>query len=146
MKNIKKFFKNQKGFSLVELIIVIAILAVLAGIAVPNLIGYIQRSRTSADLSNATIIANAIVVELAYRDGNFSTGGDANSTVEFKQYTTEEANANVDRALINAAIGKLQNVPRQSTTGNPNFYIKVEGGKVSVYRGATTATEKVYPN
>ncbi|TCT16895.1 type IV pilus assembly protein PilA [Natranaerovirga pectinivora] len=146
MKNIKKFFKNQKGFSLVELIIVIAILAVIAGIAAPNLIGYVQRSRVSADESNATLIANAILVELADRGGNtYSTGGDANSTVEFRQYTPAEANANPDRTLINDAIGNLQNVPTQKVaTGN--FYIKIENGKVSVYRGSDTTSLKVYPN
>ena len=51
--------KNNKGFSLVELIIVIAIMAILAGALAPALIKYINKSRKSADISNADTIRTA---------------------------------------------------------------------------------------
>ena len=41
----KKFRKNQKGFTLVELIVVLVILAILAAMLVPALLGYIDRAR-----------------------------------------------------------------------------------------------------
>ena len=41
--------KNNKGFSLVELIIVIAIMAILVGVMAPQLIKYIEKSNVSAD-------------------------------------------------------------------------------------------------
>ena len=40
---------NQKGFSLIELILVIAILGILAAIAVPTYIGFADRAKTTAD-------------------------------------------------------------------------------------------------
>lgn len=43
---------GNKGFSLVELIIVIAIMAALIAILAPMLIRYVQSSRQSADLAN----------------------------------------------------------------------------------------------
>lgn len=44
---------NEKGFTLVELIVVVCILGVLASVAVPNFIGYRQRSMINTDASSA---------------------------------------------------------------------------------------------
>lgn len=43
--------KNNKGFSLVELIIVIAIMAVLIGVLAPQYLRYVEKSKKQADLS-----------------------------------------------------------------------------------------------
>ena len=51
---------NNKGFSLVELIIVIAIMAILAGALAPALISYVAKSRRSTTVSNAQTIASGI--------------------------------------------------------------------------------------
>ncbi len=51
---------NNKGFSLVELIIVIAIMAILAGAIAPALIKYIDKSRKSNDVSSAKTIKTAV--------------------------------------------------------------------------------------
>lgn len=62
--------KNQKsltnkGFSLVELIIVIAIMAVLVGVLAPQFMRYVERSRESADIQNCQEIISAIQVAVA---------------------------------------------------------------------------------
>jgi len=52
--------RSKKGFTLIELIIVIAILGIIALIAIPNLAGIRQRSQVSADKRTAEQIGKAV--------------------------------------------------------------------------------------
>ena len=51
---------NNKGFSLIELIIVIAIMAVLVAIIAPNLTKYLGKSKTNTDSKNIDEIASTL--------------------------------------------------------------------------------------
>ena len=56
--------KNNKGFSLVELIIVIAIMAILVGVMAPQLIKYIEKTNVSADTQLADTVKSAITTAM----------------------------------------------------------------------------------
>ncbi len=51
--------KKNKGFTLVELIVVLVILAILSAILVPTLTGYIEQARNKKDLRNAKALMEA---------------------------------------------------------------------------------------
>lgn len=51
---------NNKGFSLVELIVVIAIMAVLVGLLVPQFLRYVERSRMSIDIHNIDLMCHTV--------------------------------------------------------------------------------------
>ena len=57
--------KNNKGFSLVELIIVIAIMAILVGVMAPQLIKYIGKTKVEADREMINAIYTAIVYAMS---------------------------------------------------------------------------------
>ncbi len=52
--------KNNKGFSLVELIVVIAIMAVLVAVIAPQLLKYVEKSRQSTDIQTIDNVASAL--------------------------------------------------------------------------------------
>ncbi len=64
---------NNKGFSLVELIIVIAIMAVLIGVLAPQFIKYVERSRESTDLQNVEELKTAVEAWVADSQGASGT-------------------------------------------------------------------------
>lgn len=100
----KKEKMNNKGFSLVELIIVIAIMAVLVVVLAPQYLKYVERSRNSTDVSNATAIVTACQVWAA--DPN---AGEKNAlgvdTVAFKSGDTFEITVDKDGCAVGKGSG-----------------------------------------
>ncbi len=72
-KMLDKVRKSNKGFTMVELIIVIAIIAILAAILAPQYLRFVEDARVTNDISSAKTIDSAINVLVA--DGTLQNGG-----------------------------------------------------------------------
>lgn len=102
---------NNKGFSLVELIIVIAIMAILIVVLAPQYLKYVEKSRNSTDLQNAVELKTAIEVYASDPDSveAFPNGEKFMFTVTSTGTTvTGDAQAvkAADAALAEAALDK----------------------------------------
>ena len=75
-----KLRKNQKGFTLIELIVVIAILGILAALVTPRLMGFTDSANQRVDASNAKLLSN--VASMIYADtGAYPTWGASFTTM-----------------------------------------------------------------
>ena len=106
MKMNTKTMKNwraQAGFTLVELIVVIAILAILGGVAVPAYSGYVEKANKQADISLISEIEHALA--LAYYSGTIPAGEQGCVILSVGENPSGfSADSNVEKALL-AAFG-----------------------------------------
>lgn len=72
-----KFLRSKKGFTLVELMIVVAIIGILAGIAIPRYMNFIRRSKEGATKGNLGAIRSALNIYYSDLEGIFPARGTA---------------------------------------------------------------------
>lgn len=140
---------SNKGFSMVELIIVIAIMAILAAALAPSLIKYINKSRLSTAVSDGTTIASAInsalASEAAFQAADSYTGiTSLNTVLGNNDAFAKEVSENVGKASVTGKAKKDLSGASMATV----YAIKVDtvNNTVSVYYGDTDADHMVSPN
>ena len=75
MKKLREMKKNNKGFSLVELIVVIAIMVVLIAVLGSTILGYVEKSKYSKDIQALDSIKTAVSTFVADPDAKYTNGG-----------------------------------------------------------------------
>lgn len=152
MKNyVAKLRENQeKGFSLVELIIVMAIMAILVGVVASQVIPYMEKSRQSKDQQQLSSLGTDIVSSIANAakdvgDVGMTSGaatgveatassyvlfGDADVDQQFYEIRGESDTA----TALSKVAGKLTSKAATDTSkGNKKIYVAYESAKGIVY-------------
>ena len=109
---------NKKGFTLIEILIVISVIGILASIVLVNLGGFRSRGRDARRISDLRTIQNAL--ELYYANsGNYPIGTEDNLYDEVE------------------ALPGIVKLPRNPKTGNPKYSYGADANGLSYVLGAT---------
>lgn len=137
--NKKQKSLTNKGFSLVELIIVIAIMAVLVGVLAPQYLKYVHNSKVSTDVQNAQEMATAINVAIADQQKIFNSTTDKTITAASIPWTNTSLKAQATSKLSSTATFEITG---NDTTGVTKITLK------GVNNGAATPKNEyqVYPD
>ncbi|MBQ8147721.1 MAG: prepilin-type N-terminal cleavage/methylation domain-containing protein [Lachnospiraceae bacterium] len=143
---------TNKGFSMVELIIVIAIMAILAAALAPALIKYINKSRLSTDITTGTSIASAaqaaMAVEAANDDStNYTTATEVN-TLLGSASSNSFASEFAEVLAVTQVSGKSKKDLNGTVISTQSYYMMVDPNTdaISVWYGTTTADYLVSPS
>lgn len=121
---INKLKKNQKGFTLVELIVVLVILAILAAFTIPAMLGFVNDAKKKASLAEGREVYVASQSAASEITAKSSTG----------KVATEDAGAVETKAeeLINNDIPENGNITVTVSDSKPEgFDAKIDNGNTS---------------
>lgn len=124
---------NKKGFTLVELIVVLVILAILAAILVPALLGYIDRAKKQQIVLNAKSALTAAQAEMSSMYGtDTSLSGLNASSNEAKRILTTADIPNCSALIIGTTYSGSDAVSQKHSSYIVT-YVKYQEGTDTIY-------------
>ncbi len=103
--------KNNKGFSLVELIVVILIMAILGVALTPQIMKWVNNSRISSDITNYDLLVESATVALTkesvYKDVKAMTGTNKITITMSNTGTTVTATVDGDETSFTTELAKV---------------------------------------
>lgn len=117
---------TKKGFTLIELIVVIAIIGVLAAILVPTMLGYVKKSKISSANSTASSIYKAINSALVELDEEgVDVGGTWYATIEEGDVAISNTIADASDSTTAGASQKMKESKTKFETKIKNFFAEI---------------------
>lgn len=146
-KALRKFWKKEnKGFTLVELIIVIAIIAILIAILVPNYVRYVEKSRWNNDQNQMeTLIGevNTAATETLEAGKDVLTTGQTEGTIVVNK-TANATTSNLTNDMLDALSKTDKQFTKTGTTYGVASTLKLKNnGKHNTNSSKYTITIKV---
>ena len=133
---IKKFKESNKGFTMVELIVVIAIIAVLAIVVAPAYLKYVETARRNSDIQTAVAIEKAINVLVS--DGTIDLPP-SGKTTEIT-WAANPGSLNKHDVVIGEIVGSIA---RKSSATPAVTWTIDDSGKVTSSATGTNAYDKL---
>lgn len=130
-----KLKKSKKGFTLIEMVIVLAIMGILIGLIAPAAVRQVKNARIKADAAAARAVGMAIMQE--YAEGNIASPAASATEVVIDATPADSVPAN-----INTYIGELPNLKIDSSY---NFYYLIDNDQVHIRVGTGTDNVELYP-
>lgn len=141
MTGVQCMSKDKRGFTLVEVIVVLLILAILAGIMVPSLTTYIDKANEKklvADTRAIYVAAQTAIIEQYALNPDFGN----NNTFQFSY--RDKNNVDHTDNLARVTNNMLYQVQRNSYTGTPDPLSKIIAKEVLDYLDSSNRSTARY--